>query len=238
MKKICIISDTHFSANNDLLFSKIDVEKNLLIIINKLLVEKPDYLFILGDISQDGSIKSYQKIKLFLDRIDCCKYVLMGNHDSENIQYILSENIIMPDYLDIDNHRFIFISSYRGNNLDDGYVKEEEFNKILSLATIPNKLNYLLIHHHFIKTGGIIDNWIMINHNLFLENIKANNIIAVFHGHVHHGYTKKIKNTYIYAAPSTCVQFALKPELILEPSIGYQIVYLTKDKYDHETIII
>lgn len=237
MKKICIISDTHFSRDNMLLFSQIDAEKTFLSVINEVKKEKPDYLFLLGDISQDGSIESYKKIKLALETIDCNKYLLMGNHDSENIQSILSNNILMPDFLDIDNHRFIFISSYKGNCLDEGYVKTEEFIKITRLITSGKNI-YVLVHHHFIQAGGIIDNWIMDNHKEFKLFIERHNITAVFHGHVHHPYIKKINNINVYAAPSTCVQFELQEKLILNPTIGYQTLALSENSFEHKTIII
>ncbi len=235
-KKILIVSDLHFSENNTLLFKKIDVERNFDILLNGIKHEKPDYIFLLGDISQDGSNASYLKVKAKLDYFACKKFIIMGNHDSNNIQTLLSENIFMEDSLDIYNHRFIFMSSYKGNNADDGYVTDLEFAKAKNLLG-HNKLNYLLVHHHFINTNGIIDGSIMENHIQFSNFIINNPINAVFHGHVHNNYNIQLGNTNIYAAPSTCVQFDLKKTLNLTNCIGYQTVTLMDNKYEHKVII-
>ena len=110
--KILVISDTHFSKDNQLLFGKYDVEKSFENIFQDMKTENPDYVLILGDISNDGSIESYQKIKNYLLQLPGYKYAIMGNHDSFNISKMLCDSILMTDFLDIENHRFIFLSSY------------------------------------------------------------------------------------------------------------------------------
>lgn len=239
-KKLLIISDTHFSKNNSLLFTKVDAEKHINLLRQDIIQEAPEYMFILGDMSQDGTTESYNKVKSFLDNFACPKYIIMGNHDSSNIQYLLSSDIIMCPFLDIDNHRFIFISSYKGINkqginYDEGYVSKTELNKI-SKYFDSNKQNYLIIHHHFIKTGGIIDNWILDNHEEFCKHIQKFHLKAVFHGHVHNGYKKQLGTIDIFATPSTCIQFALTPKLNLESIIGYQKITLMDNSYEQETI--
>jgi Icc protein len=159
----------------------------------------------------------------------------MGNHDSLNIKQILCDNIAMPEYLDIDNHRFIFVSSYKGNNYDDGYVSQESF-KLISELINPNLDNYILVHHHFIYANGIIDNWIMENNIEFSNYIKSHPIKAVFHGHVHNSYIKILDDKEIYAAPSTCIQFSLKPQLELEPIVGFQVLNLLETSYEYKVI--
>jgi hypothetical protein len=76
----------------------------------------------------------------------------------------------------------------------------------------------------------------MENHLEFVECLKENKISAAFHGHVHNPYVKKINNIDVYAAPATCIQFALTPELILEPFIGYQKIYLSRGIHEHQTV--
>lgn len=235
-EKICIISDTHFSMNNSLLFNYIDVEKNITILIDKINKEFPSRVFILGDISQDGTIESYIRAKYFLNKINCKKYILMGNHDSNNISTLLSDDILMLDYLDLGKHRFIFASSYKGNNCDDGHVTSAEMDKIRTLVN-DTKLNYILIHHHFIQANGIIDTWIMDNYQEFSSFVNLLPLQAIFHGHVHNNYRTTYGNIDVFAAPSTCVQFGLTPLLNLEPFIGYQMLYLLKDTYDYKAII-
>ena len=77
-KKILIISDTHFSKDNTLLFNKFDTEKNIKSLNQDILNEYPDYIFVLGDISQDGTIESYLKAQKYLNNFSCPKQIIMG----------------------------------------------------------------------------------------------------------------------------------------------------------------
>jgi Icc protein len=235
-KKILIISDTHFSKENTLLFNKIDVEKNINLLTQDIFKENPDYIFVLGDISQDGTTESYLKAKNYLNQFSCPKYIIMGNHDSSNISQMLSDSIKMHDVLSIDNHNFIFLSSYKGYGYDEGFLYENEFQKIKNNIS-SYKFNYLVIHHHFIETNAIIDGAILENKNEFCEFIKDFKVNAIFHGHVHNGYIKELGKTKIYATPSTCTQFALTKKLNLEPIIGYQLINILEQSYEQKTIL-
>lgn len=232
-KKLLLISDTHFSKNNELLFGYIDVEKNIASLLKNMQQEKPDYIFVLGDISQDGTVESYLQMKEFLLQFPCDKYVIMGNHDTFNISNLLSNGIFMKDHLDIDNHRFIFISSYKGGGADDGFVQKSELSKASELFD-NKKSNYLLVHHHFIKTDGIIDTYILENYLEFCNTISKLPFKAIFHGHVHNNYNTILSGINIHAAPSTCIQFALTKNLKLEPIIGYQTIILKDTSYEHK----
>ena len=125
--------------------------------------EKPDYIFVLSDISQDGTVESYLQMKEFLLQFPCDKYVIMGNHDTFNISNLLSNGIFMKDHLDIDNHRFILYHHIKVAVQMTGLCKKSELSKASELFD-NKKSNYLLVHHHFIKTDGIIDTYILENY--------------------------------------------------------------------------
>jgi len=231
LKKILMLSDTHFSANNSLLFAKYDVEQTFARLKNRIKNEQADVIILTGDISQDGSVESYLKMRECLNDFAGDKYYIMGNHDSKNIVHLNDKTISAPDYIDIGNHRFIFISSYKGDGYDEGHISATELNKIEKYA-LPIAKNYVVVHHHFIANESILDNWILDNSQEFCNRLQANPIQAVFHGHVHNGYTKKLGNINVYANPATCVQFALSKVLKIEPVIGYRVLNLTENSYE------
>ncbi len=226
-----MLSDTHFSKDNQLLFNRYDAEKRFILISKQVQAENPDFIFVTGDISQDGTIESYEKAKDFFSKFGCPTYIIMGNHDTCKIEHMLGNNIFMNDHLIVDNNVFIFLSSFKGVGFNEGYINTTELEKINTYAQT-NKNNFLIIHHHFIKNDSIMDDVILENHAEFCYDLNKINIDAIFHGHVHHGYHYKVNSIDIYANPSTCVQFAINKLLILENIIGFRVLTLNGDYYE------
>ena len=235
LKKILMISDTHFSKENALLFEHYDAEKSFDQLVLLIQQESPDYIFVAGDISQDGSPESYVTAKNKLNKLRSNKFVIMGNHDSGNFSNIFAPNIISADYLDIDNHRFIFVSSYKGEGYNEGYVNKKELLKIKKYFD-HNHIVYVITHHHFIKANSVMDKSIMDNHAEFCQYLSQFNIRAIFHGHVHNNYDMILGHINVHAIPSTCVQFAKQMELCPEPVIGFRTIMLKDEIYETNVI--
>jgi Icc protein len=217
----------HLSFDNELLFNKYNAESCLNHLISLILLENPDVIFMLGDLSQDGSVESYLKLKEMIAPFKCNILYIPGNHDNlDNITSLNSNTIKQVDYFDISSNRFIFLNSHLKNS-DSGFLSQDEINKINSLHDIKYR-NHLVIHHHFIPLGAIIDDYMLINSNIILELLNTLNIFSVFTGHIHNNLTVKYKKTKIYHCPSTCVQFNLSMELKTTSKIGYRIVKLNE----------
>ena len=234
LKKIILISDTHFSKDNTLLFDKYDSEYSFNLLVKKIIIEQPDMIFVLGDISQDGSIESYIKAQQIFNQFNCQKIVIMGNHDSNYIKTIVDNQNTFLDYIDFNDHRFIFLSSIKGDNYNEGFIYEKEINKIKTFFN-KEKQNYIILHHHFIKSDSIMDTAIIENHEFFSTFLLNYDITAIFHGHVHNIYSSLLGGINIYANPSTCVQFSKEKTLKTEPIIGYRVIKLFKGKYETKT---
>jgi Icc protein len=226
-KKVILVSDIHYSANNDMIFNEYDAEQNFGNVKQLIVNENPDYIFLLGDLSQDGSISSYEKLKNDLAQFKCEIYYIPGNHDNlDNITTLSSNQIKRNNYVDILNHRFIFLNSYLHGS-DAGYLSSDELSKI-NIYYNPDLNNHLIVHHHFIPLGGIIDQYIMTNANELLQILDKFNFITVFTGHVHNDAMRYYRNTQILHCPSTCMQFNLSYDLETSPNIGYRIIKLNE----------
>jgi Icc protein len=231
VKKVILISDPHLSENNNLLFGNYNADDSFNFIINRVIKENPDKIILLGDMSQDGSKSSYVKLKNQLDKISCTKYMIPGNHDNLlNLTHICNETIKLDQFVDIYNHRFIFIDTCV-KDCDYGYISNSELKKLGDNVSITN-INHLIMHHHFIELNGIIDEYILKNPNDVYKSIEKYRINSVFTGHVHYGVEFKINSTNIYHTPSTCCQFDLKKDLQLSPIIGYRIIYVSQESME------
>ena len=223
--KIIIISDCHLSRNNELLFKKYDVEKNIQLLDTMIQQENPDCIFVLGDISQDGSPESYIKAKHQFEKYQKPVYFIPGNHDDlDNIKTLESSLIRSTPYLDIVDHRFIFVNT-KLDNSDSGFISDTELNKIRRHRH-PDKINHLIMHHHFLPLNSFLDKFILTTPEGLISIVNENWLNSIFTGHIHNGIMKTYGNTNIYHSPSTCVQFALTRELVLENVIGYRVINL------------
>jgi Icc protein len=225
--KIIVISDSHFSNNNQLLFAEYDPIANFAIVWQQVLKENPDYIFHLGDISQDGSASSYQDINNILSQANCPVYVIAGNHDNPaNLKYLCNAAIQQCDYLDIGNHRFIFVDSNEAGS-DLGFISTKEIAKIYAHYSL-GKLNHLCLHHHFTPIGSPADNHQVTNTTLLTEALIELEFCSVLTGHVHNPHQSSFGNTIIFHNPSTIVQFPLGAQHKNEPIIGFRRLYLSE----------
>lgn len=226
--KIILISDNHFSENNKLLFNAYDVEQNIRLLDDLIKRENPHYIFVLGDISQDGTVPSYQKAKIQFEKYHKPVYFIPGNHDSTHINTLLDSTYTQSvPYLDIAKHRFIFLDSTIEGS-DSGYLSPQELDKI-RIHHNKQVNNHLIIHHHFLPLNSIIDNYILTNNQELILLIEELNIRNAFTGHVHNGLTKTHNLLNIHHCPATCVQFGLTKELTLENIIGYRVINLEEN---------
>lgn len=237
VKKIILISDMHLSLDNKLLFNKYNAEACLDHLVSLISLEYPDAIFMLGDLSQDGSVESYMKLKKMLSPFECNIFYVPGNHDSiENIIFLNNKTIKQIDYYDIKLNRFIFLNSILKNS-DSGFLSKKEINKIYLLHNV-NYCNHLIIHHHFIPVGGAIDEYMLVNSNEMLELLDSLEISSIFTGHIHNNTTVNYKNIKIHHCPSTCMQFNLSTNLVTTSNIGYRIVKVNEKSIETNCRII
>jgi len=78
-KSFIQISDSHI--DDDKLVMGVDSQANLGAIVNMISDQNYDVLLISGDLSHNGTLESYQKLRKILNPIETKIYVLPGNHD-------------------------------------------------------------------------------------------------------------------------------------------------------------
>lgn len=243
MSTIIQITDTHlFKDDDDEIFS-VKSNKKFYEVINKIKSNLPDYFFLTGDISQDETPESYQKIVNIIDALGINTYWIPGNHDDISImENVFSQSKYMKkaDHLLLPYWHYIFLNT-KLDGTASGELAETELTKLHRLLNKSNSPNIALImHHHPIEVQTpLIDQYILKNQNEFWEIVdKYKNIKLIICGHVHGDYTIQRNEITMECAPATCLQWERGTKnLKIENTIGYKKYQFSNDSYQAETII-
>jgi len=211
--KVVQITDTHLFANTAELLVGMNSEESLRDVLQLVRTHEPDLKVIVctGDVSQDNSIASYQRLEHALGAFGVPQYWLPGNHDElERMRVAIGErNPCFARSFAVPGWRVIL-----GNSSVEGEVfgrlspTELEFlADALNAATEPNIL--LCLHHNPVPVQA---HWLQ-RHSL--KNAEAlfalvdacPRVRAVLFGHIHHELARERQGVCYLGTPSTCIQF-------------------------------
>lgn len=234
--KIIQITDIHLSQDpKERLFGLVNAEQTFYDVLQAVKSHEPDLVLATGDLSQDGSQESYQRLANYLEQLDCNVYVIQGNHDNpiNFTKYLVAHNIKHEEFLAINHVNFIFLNSYADNN-DNGFIDKRN---LLHLTThLSNYDNCVpVIHHHFVPLGNFVDGYILTNHQELVSTMApfAAKIKFCITGHVHNSYLRFIHGIKVYSSLSTCIQFAPMSEIAFaNKKPGFTIYNLQGDNYE------
>ena len=243
--KIVQITDSHLYRDPaQRLFGLINTNDTLLDVIAMVKKENPDLVIASGDLSEDGSKESYQRLRQYLTALNCDVYTIYGNHDhpANFDQYLIGGNIKKTKIFKNDFLTLLFINSFKENS-HGGYVSEDELLELEN--ALKNHDNCILvIHQHFSplrdiepKTENLIDRYILENGQQLIDIITPykSKIKFCITGHVHNFYQYKVNGIAVYSCPSSCVQFARNMEHLIEVAKPSFLVYNFRDN-DYEVI--
>ena len=213
-------SDFHICSNGNFAYEVSDTVKglnNFIRHINKLSFSI-DLLCITGDLSDDGTISSYELVKENLSELTIPYYIIPGNHDNKkNMASVFSEHKYLNNYIDnrtyhsfsIKNIKIILLDSVSPGephgSLTDGILKELE----IELDSNSNSLVFL--HQPPFPSGiGFMDNQPYFNRDKLLKILnKAENLLLVGCGHIHRAMFSRKSDVNFSLAPSTAMQLDL-----------------------------
>lgn len=233
--RIIQLSDIHLFADRHDMLGGINTQASLEAILQDLQKNtKYDLLLLTGDLSQDGSAASYQRLAKTLAIMNCPVYWIPGNHDDlDVIQTSLSgDHIKNQRSLLWDNWQIILLDSM-APGLEDGFLADVDFDHLQScLDRHPQHHTIIALHHHPLAVGCYMDEIMLINAQAFLDKLSSYpQIRAVIFGHVHQVYEQQIRDISFLSAPATCVQFLPNHEEFALDTLmpGYRWIEFTKD---------
>lgn len=206
------ITDSHLYQQADGRLLAVPTLASLQAVVDLVRREQPDASLVLGtgDISQDGSIASYQHYLQQIERLRLPLRWMAGNHDVQDMleQSSAGSQILQPFY-DFARWRIILLDTSVDGAVF-GHLEQQQlqqFEQLLQQAADRHVL--VCLHHHPVDIGSAwIDRLGLQNADEFWAVVERYpSIRAVLCGHVHQDFAGQHQGVKVYASPSTCVQF-------------------------------
>ncbi len=212
--KLLQLTDTHlFSEANGCLLS-VNTLDSFHAVIEEIKNQAVEYDAVLatGDISQDHSIRSYQRFELGVSQLNKPCFWLPGNHDYKpSMDSIIPSSQVHADsHVIAGEHWQIILLDSQVAGVPHGRLAKEQLQFLDSkLSENSNRYTLILIHHHPVAVGSAwLDQHTLHDADeLWSLLSKHHNVKAILGGHVHQDFDRYQDGVRVITTPSTCIQF-------------------------------
>lgn len=219
--RIWQISDTHCYADDTsrLIWSPLAVYPNqtLMRVLNHLKQQSPCAALVMsGDLAQEETAATYQRINNLLDSFPAPVYVLPGNHDRPELMQtaLSSTHIHLVEHAQLGLWHLLFLDSSRPLH-GEGYLTTEKLDALAHrLKQLPAEAHAMIfLHHHPLPIGSAWMDKMGLQQPEQLWQVLSQfpQVKAVAFGHIHDEFVSAVtnqqgKNIAVYGTPATCVQ--------------------------------
>ncbi|MDD0977369.1 3',5'-cyclic-AMP phosphodiesterase [Pseudomonas fontis] len=206
------LSDSHLFADADGTLLGMNTRDSLQRVIGQVLAEQPhiDLLLATGDLSQDGSLDSYQQFQHMTAPLRAPARWLAGNHDEPLPMEQAAEGTQLLDpVVDIGAWRVVMLNSAVPGAVP-GLLGEDQLQLLeAALIEAPERHCLICFHHQPVAIGCA---WMapigLRNADALFELIKGYpQVRALLWGHIHQEWDQLRDGVRLLASPSTCIQF-------------------------------
>ncbi|PPS46057.1 3',5'-cyclic-AMP phosphodiesterase [Chroococcidiopsis sp. TS-821] len=222
---IAQVTDIHLFADEKQELLGINTTKSFQAVVERLisLQNKIDALLVTGDLSQDGTPTSYQRLQHLLVPLNKPTYWIPGNHDDFAVmQQILNQAFILPQKeFTWGGWNFVLINSAVPGNVR-GHLSETTLawleRQLVARKTQPT---LIALHHPPFAVNSLwLDRSILENADEFFAILDRHpQVKLVLFGHIHQEFHCQRNGVHYLGSPATSVQFephstqfALRPE--------------------------
>jgi Icc protein len=230
------LSDSHLFAEADATLLGMNTRDSLQQVIELVLKQQPqiDLMIATGDLSQDGTLESYQLFRDLTRQIDAPARWIPGNHDEPRIMAEAAvHSALLESVVDIGNWRVTLLDSAVPGSVP-GYLQDEQLQLLVrSLSEAPQRHHLVCFHHHPVSIGCAWMEPIGLRNPeaLFAVLDRFAQVRAVLWGHVHQEIDQVRNGVRLIASPSTCIQFEPGSDdfKVSEQAPGYRWLRLLPD---------
>lgn len=208
------LSDFHLFADRDGKLLGLNTQLSLERVLDQVCRERPrpDFVVATGDLSQDGSYQSYQRLKETLTVLDTPIYWLEGNHDkpASMLRALESEaGRVSPCVAEEGAWTLVLLDSTIPDQVPGELFDDDLRFLDDALARARGEHVLVCLHHHPVPMGSRwLDTQVVASAEKFFRVIDAHpRVRGILWGHVHQEYDAVRNGVRLLAVPSTCVQF-------------------------------
>lgn len=207
------LSDSHLFADPSRKLLGMNTRDSLNAVIERVLAEQPqvDVLIASGDLSQDGSVESYQAFREASAQIAAPTRWFPGNHDElPEMAEAAAQSEFLAPITDVGEWRITLLDSSVPGSVP-GYLEDQQLQLLAqSLSEAPDRHHLVCLHHNPVPIGCAWMDPIGLRNPeaLFAVLDRFPQVRAVLWGHVHQEYDQLRHDVRLLASPSTCIQFA------------------------------
>lgn len=206
------LSDSHLVAEADGAMFGLNTRQSLARVVGQVRMEQPriDLLIATGDLSQDGTLASYQAFAQAAQAIAAPMRWLPGNHDEPAVMQQAAQGTRwLEPVVDIGAWRVTLLDSAISGSAA-GYLADDQLQLLAtSLGEAPHKHHLVCLHHHPVPIGSQWMEPIGLRNSPALFELLARfpQARGVLWGHVHQAIDRQAHGLRLLASPSTCIQF-------------------------------
>jgi len=230
------LSDSHLFAQENGRLLGMDTADSLTQVVRLVSEEQPaiDLVLATGDLSQDGSVESYQRFRAITAPIEAATRWFPGNHDEmEPMREAAAGTDLLDPVIDLGAWRVVLLDSTIPGAVPGQMTVEQAQLLEHAIQAAPDKHLLISFHHHPVPIGSQWMDRIGIYNpeRLFAVIDRHPNVRCLLWGHVHQEIDRMRGDVRLLASPSTCVQFTPGSEdfCVDSPAPGYRWLRLMAD---------
>ena len=230
------LTDSHLFAELDGRLLGMDTQDSLERVIAEVRAQQTeiDLLLCTGDISQDGSMASYQRFAEMVGAFNTPMRWFAGNHDERlTLEQVCAGTDRLEPIYDVGAWRIVLLNSAVANKVYGELAQDQLDILEHALSTAGARHVLISLHHHPVP---IQSRWMdkigLHNAADFLAlTQRYSNVKAVLWGHVHQDFDQQHDGIRWLATPSTCVQFTPRSDdfAVDDQAPGYRWLRLYDD---------
>jgi Icc protein len=209
------ITDTHLVEAVDGHLLGLETQNSLEHVLSSVQSENDhfDFFLVSGDLSQDGSLSSYQRLQESLAPFNMPSFWFPGNHDKmSNMKAVCQDTEHLESIIRSPHWQLVLLNSQVegavfGNLADDQFELLER-----ALTERPDLHTLISLHHHPIPIDSSWMDKIGVKNGEKLMEMarKYPKVKCILWGHVHQESDRMVDGIRMLSSPSTCVQFTPK----------------------------
>lgn len=206
------LTDSHLFAETGGKLLGMDTAESLQRVVDLILDEQPrvDLMLATGDLSQDGSVASYERFRQLSERIEAPVRWCPGNHDElDAMRQAAGESQLMAPVLEIGTWRVLMLDTLVPGSVF-GMLRDDQLELLeKTLLQAPERPHLVCLHHHPVMIGSRwMDSIGLHNREALFEVLDRFSCVkALVWGHIHQEFDDWRSGVRLLATPSTGVQF-------------------------------